>query len=288
MSVIIDNVTYFTGPLYTSTIISNNNISIKNNSQHVRITTQNTSCTNLISNNLNVNNINSTNNYIELKKPHIFVSPSYDSTINFLDVSNNYLMTTSNVVYNPINNINVSTTKNYIINLSAYQYPDISFATAFVNANNYVSVNNYVSLNNFSVVQSSDITLANLILYNFGTYLVYYGFVLFTDNSSQPANTYNTMYTSVTSDSSNNNYRMGHTFTGVPIVYNSTYGDLPINISNMGIFNITRHPDGKNFSTLTLFLKFYLGALPSIKLNMLNSNLNLNTNNFTFYAIKLS
>ena len=286
MSVIINNVTYFTGPLYTSTIISNNNISIKNNSQHVRITTQNTSCTNLITNNLNVNNINSANNYIELKKPHIFISPSYDSTINFLDVSNDYLMVTSKVVYNPTDNVNVSTTKNYIINLSAYQYPDVSFGAQLVVL--ATLANNYLTGNLFAVPQTTDLYLAYLRLYNFGTYLVYYGFSLYTTDTSQPANTYNIMYTAVTSDSSNNNYGMGHTFTGVPIVYNSTYGDLPINISNMGIFNITRHPDGKNFSTLTLILKFYTGAISSLKLDYLDSANNINRNNFTFYAIKLS
>ena len=287
MSVIINNVTYFTGPLYTSTIISNNNISIKNTSQHVRIITQNTSCTNLISNTLNVNNISSNNNYIELKKPHIFGSPSFDSTINFLNVSNDCSMVTSYVVYDPINKINVSTAKNYIINLSSYQYQDVSFGQQLVVA--ATLVNNYLLGNLFGVNQNTDLTLAYLRLYNLGTYLVYYGFSLYTTDTSQPANTYNVMYTAVGSDSSNNNYTMGTTHTGVPIVYG--YGpDGPIgnNISNMGIFNITRHPDGKNYSTLTLILKFYSGALGVLKLDYLDSSNNIRTNNFYFYAIKLS
>jgi hypothetical protein len=263
MSVIIDNITYFTGPLYTSTIISNNNISIINTNKNVNIITNNSSCTNLITNNLKIANISSNNTYIELKTP--------------------YNIITSILTYNPIANINISTTKNYYINFSSYQHPDVFMDTAI---SGVYPADKYVRQDFFTLNQTGEYNIAYIRIYNFGVYLVYYNYILY-QSASTPSNAYNLVDTYVSSNSLNNSYIMGTKFTEVPISNNTTYSQdyYP---SNMGIFNITAHPSGSNYSTLTLYLKFYYGSTPSVKLNFLNTALDINSSSIHFYAIKLS
>ena len=286
MSVIINNTTYFTGPLYTSSIKSYGNISIINTIQNVFINTQNISFNNLSTNNYYIYNISSNNTYIEIKKPFNFYSPSFDITKNYADVLSTLTMPTSGILYNTTTSLNMSTTKNYIINLSTYNFNDVSFSSYVKDQN---TVNNYVLLNYFEITQYVDYYLSYLNIYNFGVYLIYSQFRIYTTDGSQPSNIQPQIYSALISDSPSNAYTAGYAYTQVPMVYNNIYtNNSEITLTNMQIFNITTHPSGKTFSTISLFVKFYNSLLNTFKIDMLNSALNINLNTFHFYAIKLS
>ena len=285
MSVIIDNVTYFTGPLYTSTIISNNNISIQNTSQHVRIITENTSCTNLFTNNCNTNNISSNNNFINIQKPFNFSSASFD--INY----NNPITTlTSGVTYGTTTTLNMSKTKNYIINLSTYQYNDVSFGT-YITSQNFV--NNYVKLNLFTISGSTNDLIANINVYNFGVYLVYSKCRVYTTDASKPSNVHpyisSALLVNYDSIPTSDQYITSYMYTNIPIVFNNSYqGNNEISLVDFRIIHINQHPSGKTFSKITLKISMVNAAITGLKVDILNSNLDINTNRFDFYAIKLS
>jgi hypothetical protein len=285
MSVIINNIVYFIGPLYTSSINSYNNISIINTSKNVFINALNVSCSNLFTNNCNTNNISTNNNFINIQKPFNFSSASFD--INY----NNPITTLiSGVTYGTTTTLNMSKTKNYIINLSTYQYNDVSFGT-YITSQNFVD--NYVKLNLFTITGSTDYFIANINVYNFGVYLVYSKFRVYTTDSSKPSNVHPYISTAlmVNYDSipTSDQYITSYMYTNIPIVFNNTYqGNNEISLVNFRIIHINQHPSGKTFSKITLRINMISAAITDLKVDMLNSNLDINTNRFDFYAIKLS
>lgn len=170
MSVNINDITYFLGPLYTNNIYSYTTISIINDSKYVGIITGNISCTNIYINNASITNISSNNTTITLASP-------INYTTNFT--------TTTNVAFHGLG----ITTINNISNTLGY----LSRITTDVNVNASFPIfpsNQYplAKGSNYYFTSSSEVEIAGLILKEPGIYLVYFEFPLWLVNGANNTN----------------------------------------------------------------------------------------------------
>ena len=103
MTDIINNTTYFTGPLYTSSINSYYTITIINNLNNIAMSTNNVSCTNLTVTNLYTTQIITTNNTLTLNTPINYINNNFTPIQNISTLGDGI-----------ITNYNISNTNGYI------------------------------------------------------------------------------------------------------------------------------------------------------------------------------
>ena len=171
MSVIINNISYFTGPLYTNNINSFTNISFINNLNYVYINATNISCNNISAITTYTNNISTTNNVLTLNKPFNYVNTNFTQTIRALGegISTKY---------------NISNTNGYINSMrilggviptgSAYTYNGVGVI----------------------VTQSANTKLGTITIIEPGIYLLYFTvrLLIYTTNTNVPLTN---MYTEI-------------------------------------------------------------------------------------------
>jgi hypothetical protein len=161
---VINNTTYFLGPLYTNNIISvGNSITIINDVSCVGIITKDISCNNIRCNNISfAGNININSNSLSLNVPITYIS----------NVSSTVDITYSDMGIN--RNNNVSNTLGYTFNVRNEASTNTDAYFPFLGA--------YTSLpNNYLITSASDLTIGSIKVTTPGMYLLYVQMQLFTD-----------------------------------------------------------------------------------------------------------
>jgi hypothetical protein len=247
MSVIIQTNTYFTGPLYTSSINSYSNITIINNLNYMAINTNNASCNNLSINNLYTNQIKTINNVLTLNKPYNYVNTNFTPIQNISSLGDGI-----------ITQYNISNTNGYI--------------NAMWLKGGVVPIGSTYSFNNqYNVTAPSSLTkMGTITIQEPGIYLMYTTLQMYietTDTNKHLTNIYsqitvnNTIYAGPTEINVIKNYV--NPAGGVNMWYNGTYHYtkmwlIQISLTNSSVdwfFN----PNPSNVPAYSTLFRYYTG-----------------------------
>jgi hypothetical protein len=159
---VINNTTYFLGPLYTNNIFSiSNKITIINDVKWVGIITKDISCNNILCNNISfAGNINIISNSLSLNVPITYISNvSLLTDISYADLGIN-------------RNNNISNTLGYTFNVRNEASTNTDAYFPFLGA--------YTTLpNNYSIISTSNLTIGSINVPTPGMYLLYVQMQLF-------------------------------------------------------------------------------------------------------------
>lgn len=247
MSIIIETNTYFTGPLYTSSINSYSNITIINSLNYMAINTNNVSCNNLSVTNLYTNQIKTINNVLSLNKPINYVNTNFTPIQNISSLGDGI-----------ITNYNISNTNGYI--------------NAIWLKGGVVPIGSTYSFNNqYNVAATTtDTKMGTITIQEPGIYILYTTLQIYistTDTNKHLTNINTKIYVNntITINPSDMNVTKNYVnpAVGVNMWYNGTYHYtkmflLPITLTNSTVdwfFN----PNPSNYAFSSLFA-YYTGV----------------------------
>jgi len=166
---VINNTTYFLGPLYTNSIISTGNISIINDVSCVGIITKDISCNNISTKNISfVGNININSNSLSLNIPITYIS----------NVSSTVDITYADMGINRNNNI--SNTLGYTFNVKNEASTNTDAYLPFLGVYTTIPINYFIT-------STSNLTIGSIKVTTPGMYLLYVQMQLFTDQKNTTA-----------------------------------------------------------------------------------------------------
>ena len=169
---VINNTTYFLGPLYTNSIISTGNISIINDVSCVGIITKDISCNNISTKNISfVGNININSNSLSLNIPITYIS----------NVSSTVDITYADMGINRNNNI--SNTLGYTFNVKNEASTNTDAYLPFLGVYTTIPINYFIT-------STSNLTIGSIKVTTPGMYLLYITFGVFSSNTTNYTTSY--------------------------------------------------------------------------------------------------